>query len=180
MTEITIITGSLPERREMLAECIQSVADQTVSPAAHLINVDWSRRGTVATYNQIGAQVQTEWMMCLADDDLLDPHHLETVSAAVQDPEVDVVSTYCRSTGDGYDGYNQPFSHDLLQKESIVAGTALVRTALWQEIGGLPEGWAHDWFFWRWLSEKGAHFITLPEVTWTYRFHGHNLSREGV
>jgi GT2 family glycosyltransferase len=182
MADITCITGSLPQRREMLDECVDSVRAQTVRPVAHLISVDYNLRGVEATYNQLGAMVQTEWMMCAPDDDLLDPTHLEFVGTyADEHPDIDVISTYCRCTGVGSWGeYNQPFSHDLLQRQCIVAQTALVRTARWQEIGGLPEGKAHDWFFWRWLSEHDAQFITLPEVTWTYRFHGHNLSREGV
>ena len=182
MPDITIITGSLPERHDMLVEMLASVQAQTVPPAAHLIGIDWARRGVVPTYNQLGAQVTTEWMMCFADDDLLDPHHLETVSRYVDEhPDVDVVSTYCRSDGVGsYDGYNQPYTKERLEYRSIIAGWALVRTELWQEAAGFEDGWAHDWWFWRALSRAGKTFWTIPEVTVTYRFHGHNLSREGV
>lgn len=180
LPDITIITGSLPERRVMLGEMLASVEAQTVPPAAHLISVDWRRHGAEQTYNALGKQVETEWMMCFADDDLLDPHHIEIVSNYVDThPDIDVVSTYCRSEGSGfYDGYNQPYSKERLEHRSIIAGWALVRTKLWRD--GLTEGWAHDWWFWRQLSRDGAKFHTIPEVTATYRFHGHNLSREGV
>jgi hypothetical protein len=37
-----------------------------------------------------------------------------------------------------------------------------------------------DWHTWRRLARHGAHFVHVPEVTVTYRFHSDNLTYGGV
>lgn len=175
MTEITVLTASLPERRGMLAENMASVAAQSLPPAAHLIGVDYARRGGAATYNTLLWAVKTPWFCCLDDDDSADPVHLETM-ASVGIDGWDVVYTYCRSEGRTFEQYNRPFSGDEVESNSIVPITALCRTALAEKVGGFPPTWDYDRAFWAALHRAGARFLAVPTVTWTYRYHGANQS----
>lgn len=177
--DVTILTASMPERSGMLGELCASVAAQTVAPRAHLIAVDHPRDGFVATVNRLASQVTTTWLMVMCDDDLLDPHHLATITAAAG--WFDVAYTWCRSTGrDGWTPNAEFDAATLRHRNFIPGGAALVRTSLWQELGGYRKttDWdcAEDWDFWQRALEVGAEFVCEPKVTWTYRFHGQNLS----
>jgi hypothetical protein len=82
---------------------------------------------------------------------------------------------------------NQEFDEDRLRSRNYIPATALVRRSLWQHVGGwLEGGWglgnglrdaelAEDWDFWLRALDARARFLCIPEVTWTYRYHGTNL-----
>lgn len=174
----TVLTASVPKRAGMLAEAMESVAAQTLQPERHLVAVDYARRGGAATYNQLLAQVDTEWFCCLDDDDLLDDNHLETLVDHIC--EHDVVYSYCRSVGGSFDWYNQPFDKERLFTSSPVPITALCRTDLAQKVGGFPLTWDYDRALWQNIHIAGGRFRTVERATWTYRIHGDNLSRGGL
>lgn len=175
---ITVLTASVPKRAAMLADAMASVAAQTLRPERHLVGVDYARRGGARTYNQLLAQVDTEWFCCLDDDDLLDPEHLETLAAWTR--EHDVIYSYCRTTGGKFDWYNQPFDKDRLFSSSPVPITSLCRTELARKVGGFPETWDYDRALWTAIWTAGGVFHTVEEATWTYRLHNDNLSRGGL
>lgn len=166
---VTVLTASLPERGAMLAEAIASVAEQTVLPEAHLISVDHHREGAAHAYNRVLAAVETEWVTFLDDDDLLLPHHIETLMA--NSDGADVVYAWCRSEGHDFRLYNQPFNANLLESRSIVPITAMVRTSLALEVGGMVQEWGYDWRFWRRVCRRTDRIVSVPEVTWVYRRH---------
>lgn len=177
--DVTIITASMPSRIEMLGELCASVRAQTVAPANHLIAVDWRVDGFVATINRLASLVDTRWLMVMCDDDLLDPWHLATITAAAG--WHDIAYTWCRSTGrDGWTP-NAEFDADTLRHTNFIpGGAALIRSDLWRDLGGYRKtaDWnqAEDWDFWIRALEHGAEFVCEPKITWTYRFHGQNLS----
>lgn len=178
---VTVLTATLPERAAMLDENIASITNQTCPPYTHLIKQDGMRKGGAFTYNRLLDYVITDWFCCLDDDDIADPHHLETMMAGVEhDGEsYDVVYTGCRSTGGReYTAYNQEWDLErfLSPGWSIVPITALCRTALARKVGGFPDTWDYDRAFWRELYIHGAKFRYIPEITWDYRFHGRNQS----
>ena len=90
MADVTVITPSMPSRERFLAEAMASVAAQTV-PVAHLIIVD-EGRSVAEKRNALVEAADTEWVAFLDDDDLLDPHHIETLLGH----DADVVIPYCR------------------------------------------------------------------------------------
>lgn len=176
MTDVTILTASIPGRAEDLHRAVLSVAAQTLPPRRHLIGIDIERRGGPATYNQLLDAVDTEWFCCLDDDDLLDPTHLEVLAAAVGDT-VDVAYSWCRTEGRPFSLYNHPFSAEsLCNGGSPVPVTALARTVLARKVGGFPATSSYDRDLWRNIHLAGGIIVHVPEVTWTYRLCGPNLS----
>jgi hypothetical protein len=197
---IAVLTPSLPEREDMLAEAIGSVQAQTTKPSAHLIGIDYSRVGIGRMLNQIASGAEADWLARLDDDDLFHPTHLEVLASASDG--ADVVYSWCdvapRAPDEGTvpvpsvlgpTGWvpNQEFDEDLLRRRNYIPATALIRKTLWEQLGGwrLPgygvgeaprsPAATEDWDFWIRALDAGARFCCVPEVTWTYRYHGANL-----
>jgi glycosyltransferase involved in cell wall biosynthesis len=174
---IAVITPAVPERFEMLREALESVRAQSLPPFLHLVGVDYERAGLSEMLNRLaGAAIAAgaEWVVQLDDDDLLDPAHLETLARHA--PGADVVYSYCRVTGRDWDP-NSPFDPDRLLRENYIPSNALVRASLLADLDGWRSGRGHeDWDLWLRALHAGARFVSVPEVTWTYRFHGANMS----
>ncbi len=184
---ISIVTPSIPERAGMLAELLESVAAQTIPPAAHYVSVDWQHDEQLRQRNRLVGLVRTEWFSPVDDDDLLLPHFVETMYAATGD--ADVVYGYADmgswpETAPHHDTINQPFDKAELQScNYIPGGCALIRTDAFRAVGGYPTSGSNiqhfgDWYLWLALLEAGARFVCVPEITWQYRWHGAN--REAV
>jgi succinoglycan biosynthesis protein ExoO len=154
--------------------------------------------GIGAMLNQLAAGVDAEWLARLDDDDLFKPNHLELLSSGVEN--ADVVYTWCEvvpRAGNGHapalpavlgpDGWipNHDFDASRLRERNYIPATTLIRKSLWEQLGGwLLPGWGigesprepefEDWDFWLRALDAGARFLCIPEVTWTYRYHGEN------
>ncbi len=200
MVTIGVLTPSLPGREDMLAEAMASVQAQTVKPTIHVIGIDHARVGIGRMLNQLARGVDTEWLARLDDDDVFKPNHLEVLSSGAD--QADVVYTWCEVAPRARNGQapavpsvlgpagwipNQEFDAEKLRERNYIPATTLIRKSLWESIGGwsLP-GWgvqdtprepefAEDWDFWLRALDAGARFLCIPEVTWTYRFHGENV-----
>lgn len=178
--EITVVTPSLPERSVLLAECLASVSAQTQPPTAHLVAVDHAYEGPALTRNALLRAVETEWVAFVDDDDLLDPHHLETLAGHADD--ADVVIPYCRFDGPPIPPkfVNQPFDRGRLARHGIFPITVLARTTAVMNAGGFRRRDRYeDWSMWNRMADAGATFAVVPEVTWTYRT-GHGDRRTNV
>jgi GT2 family glycosyltransferase len=173
-----MLTASLPERHVFRDDAIRSVAAQTLAPVAHIVAIDYERVGPGAMLNRMmpaALAAGAEWVAQAADDDLLYPHHLETLYAAAED--ADVIYPYCEVEGRNWSP-NAPFDADRLRRENYIPATTMIRASLCAELGWREEtanGW-EDWDFWLRALDAGARFKCVPEVTWLYRFHGSNLS----
>lgn len=174
MTEITVITATIPGREHMLAEAEASVAAQTLPAKKHLIFKDTQQRGIRYAMNMLWPQVKTPWMQWLADDDLLYPHHLESVAKYTED--ADIIHSWCDVEGrPGFLPNNRAEDCDYW-----LPATALMRTALVREVGGWSlTDWPEDHYFWLKARDHGARFAMHEEPTWLYRFHGTNESWRG-
>jgi hypothetical protein len=175
------MTPSLPERAEFRAECVESVKAQTLKPVAHVVMLDYERLGPAVMLNRMlpaCIAANAEWIAQLADDDLMDSHHLETLVA--HSAEADILYSYCRVTGRGFNP-NSPFDADRLRRENYIPSTTLIRASLCEELGWRDDSayGFEDWDFWLRALDAGARFVCVPEETWTYRFHGSNLSTGG-
>lgn len=178
---ISVITAALPSRSAMLAECVASIAAQTVPPLEHLISVDHARAGSSAMRNAALQAARGEWIAVLDDDDLADPNHLERLLSGSD--EADIVYTFCRVIGKDWNP-NACYDETRLRSMNYIPATALVRTELLRSLGGWRDSAVcpsqlEDWDFWLRALDAGARFVCIPEVTWTYRFHGGNKSTRG-
>lgn len=164
---VTVITPSLPTRPYMLAEAARSVDAQTVRPDAHLVGVDYARAGSAVMRNRLARAALTTWLAFLDDDDLLHPHHLETLLAHGDGADV----IYSRP--DGYDP-TRPFDEAALRAGNFIPVTTLVRASVFHDAGGFPSeapnGW-EDWGLWLAILDRGGRFRHVDQVTWTYRIH---------
>ena len=176
---ILVITPSLPEREAFRSECVASVVAQTLHPVMHVVGVDYERVGVATMLNRLASIAKPagrDWIAQLADDDLMYPHHLETLASRIDD--ADIIYSWCKVTGRGYWNPNSHFDADRLRRENYIPATTLIRTTLIEALGGWREG-VHgfeDWDFWLRALDAGARFACIPTVTWCYRFHSSNAS----
>lgn len=178
---ISVVTASLPTRAGMLAECLTSVAAQTLRPVEHLVGVDHARVGPAQVRTQLLNAAAGDWLAIVDDDDLLYPDHLATLAAGADESGADVVYTYCEVEGRDWSP-NRGFDPDVLRYSNYIPITTLIRTDLARLLGGwrgdAANGW-EDWDFWLRAMDAGARFACVPRVTWRYRFHGGNRTTRG-
>lgn len=174
---LTVVTPSLPSRLALRSECIGSVAGQTVLPTQHVVVLDLNTRGPSVLRNMVARAADTEWVLFLDDDDLLDHDFIETIEPYLVRGN-DVVYTWCRLVGrEDIKGWHVPFNADMLRNANYIPVVAAVRTSLFREVEGFPVGVAYeDWGLWLRLLNAGAQFRCVPQVKWTYRWHGENRS----
>lgn len=170
---------------------LKTVATQTLRADDIIIAVDNDRQGSAITRNRALMKVETRWVAFLDDDDLLMPHHLETLLTHANDTGADVVYPGCRVVNPELGGeiplreewgrFNQLFDPDLLRQKSYIPVTSLVRTSLARlaQFGPPTASDSHydDWgFYVRLLDMYGAIFSHVPEITWVWNHHGKNTS----
>ncbi len=175
---VSVLTPTIHPRRQMLAECRESVISQWTSPGErrfeHLILLDRMRYGCAVTMNKLARAAKGEWLLPLADDDLLLPGCLENLLEATG--EADVV--YPPPVVEG-----EPL-HAFVGEPPVIPSLALIRASLWKTLGGYEEDreQQEDRDFWTRALNHGARFVRYEgPSTWTYRFHKGNKSRnDGV
>ena len=196
---ISVVTPTSGKRPSMLAEAVASVQKQTLRALEHFIVDDGSESvpdmegvtvlrvpqgGPGPARNAAIAVARGEAIALLDDDDLWHPHHLETVWAAMQESDADVVYADCvvQDRRDGYGFAVEDFIGDtILERNFLCLPATLVRTASVRAVGGFPdEPRGQDWSLWKAMHRAGMRFLHVPEVTVTYRFHTDNITYGGV
>lgn len=165
---ISVLTATLPEREGMLAEAVASVKQQG-HEVQHLIGVDHTRRGAGPVLNDLLADAVGEWVMVVDDDDLLLPHHLDTIQPVIESDGWDVIYTLPEVEGGGFFNYERPYDPQMLRRFNMVSHNAAMRTELVRQVGGWAPVKEFDWRMFQALSGIGARFCRLPERTWVYR-----------
>jgi hypothetical protein len=186
---ITVITPSIPERRRLLAQAMESVQVQISPFDAHLIRVQQPPKDVLSLVhissqlNALLSAVDTEWVAPLCDDDVYLPDHVEKIQPYLK-PDADVVYSWAR---DEYDENRVDLSEVppdkvafLLGQRNFIRSTITIRTEVLRRIGG----WAHeyregkfggtgaefeDWDLLIRLARAGARFRCAPFETWIYR-----------
>ncbi len=157
---VSVLTPTVPERAEMLAECRDSVALQ-YDVVEHHVYLDEGFQGCARAMNLLASEAVGKWILPLADDDLLlygcvSQHLLASDGADVVygPPEVEGES-------------EAPFHGE----PPGIPSLALISTNLWRYLGGYDESLEHceDLDFFRRAMEVGAVFRRIPEKTWVYR-----------
>ena len=186
--DVTVITVSMPGREHLLAEATESVRNQVLPPAAHLVRVEppVGEPNPVQLgieRNHLLSDVATTWVACLDDDDLYYQHHLALLMPNATD-DVDVLYSYgvgaCQLNCNTWD---QPEILRHLMGSNFLPYCAWMRMSLLEEAGGYCTGYydvpkrrftetgacAEDWDLWIRLSRLGARFRCVPFATWEYR-----------
>lgn len=173
---IEVITATLPERGRLLAECAESVARQSLAPAAWHIGVDHGREGPATVLNRLAGRVETPWLFRLDDDDVLYRDHFETLKPYLIGNRHDVVYSWCAAEGSlPRRKFQVEFDGDRLAIDNTIPSAAAIRTDLFRALGGYrtdPEEMRtrhEDWDLWLRALEIGARFLCVPIVTWRYR-----------
>lgn len=178
--EIAVLTPTVDTRWSTLIESVATVAGQTRRPAVHSIGYDRDREGGARTLNRLGADLAPwiDYVCVVPDDDLLAMNHLSVCAGILDErPDVDVVSTWCVTTGRPFAGYNvDELDRGMVQRSSCVAHTAMFRAKWIADVGGWQNKAGYDWLFWKDLAAAGAAFHVEPQLTWTYRLDGGNES----
>jgi len=177
MKPITVITPTLSDRVEKLAECKASVQDQTVEFADHIVQIDHDREGPAATRNKLIEKVDTEWVLFLDDDDILYPQYNEAVQPYLDD--FDFVYTWCERDFLGIP--DTDFNPDMLRIGNTIPVTACVKVQMVRDVGGFPlEGVYEDWQLWLKLLDAGAKFMAVRKRLWEYRLSGEGKNAEDL
>jgi glycosyltransferase involved in cell wall biosynthesis len=147
LVDVTVCTPTIPHRSEMLQECMESVRNQTWTPKAHLVAVDFERVGGARMLNQLIDAAKTEWIAPLADDDLFYPQYIEKLLSNAGD--ADMIYPWCEVTGTR-NGWNPNSLLDIerLKKDNYIPATVLIRKSAWEKLGGYPEVVCEDHAMW--------------------------------
>lgn len=163
---ITVITPSLPERADMLAELAADLEAQTYQDFTHLIEVDAAHDGPATVRNRLAKTTDAEWLAFIDDDDRVYPNHLE-VLLEVAESGADVCYTLC----DGFDVPHDCTHCSLHGARNTVPVTTLVRRSMFVKAGGFPSDRYEDFGLWKRILRAGGTFQCDHRVTWQYRIH---------
>lgn len=170
MIDLTVVTATIPERRDLLHELRQCIAGQSVRPK-WLVSTDYHRVGPAKVINDLVDEVDTTWLFRCDDDDLFDADHFKVIAAHLGD-NVDIVYTWPRVDPPGWigeTGLQVIGSPEFLREHNFIASAAAIRTDLWRHLGGYRDVHNEDHDLWVRAMDAGARFCLVPQVTWTYR-----------
>src|SRR4051812_47822520 len=89
--DVTYVVPSIPPRAKLLRRLIHSITLQTLQPASVIVEIDHDHTGAAATRHRALEKVTTPFVAFADDDDILDPHHLETLRATAEEYGADYV-----------------------------------------------------------------------------------------
>lgn len=153
----------------MLVECERSVEAQVNRGWEHLVEIDMERNGCSATMNLLADSAQGEWLLPLADDDLMLPGCVGSLLASSNGTDVVYSPPLVTGNEDRWWFYQAP---------PVIPSFALIRASLWHELGGYDETLTReeDRDLWVRALAAGAMFTRVDEPCWVYRLHGSNKS----
>lgn len=134
----------------------------------HIVMLDAEREGCAGTMNKAAAAAQADWLLPLADDDLLLPGCLRVLLDS--SAGADVVYSPPLVWGEAPEQFCGAPPH--------IPAVALIRRDLWRAGYEHPE--QEDLHHFERMLNEGARFVRADGApTWVYRFHNGNKSRNG-
>jgi glycosyltransferase involved in cell wall biosynthesis len=164
---VSVLTPTIVGREAFLEECMISVNGQTYTNFEHLVKLDSHKRGCAQIMNQLARKARGQWLLPLADDDLLLPAALETLLEA----DGDIIWSPPLVWGND--------SRHFFGEPPEIPSFALIRKSVWEELGGYEESSIReeDRKLWTKALEAGKVFTKVDsDPTWVYRHHGGNKS----
>lgn len=196
--DVLVVIPTIPGREDLLKRAVASIReDVSRVVVVGSIEVDDKGNGPSVTRNRavvrtLESGVNPRWIAFLDDDDEFYPDHLAKMVEHAEETGADVVypwfdlmvGTRLNNGRDPLRAFGKPFDPAELDGRNFIPITALVRTSLFIQVGGLPEpnseAWPfpdnEDWALWLRLRDAGAKFSHLPERTWVWWWHGKNTS----
>lgn len=177
---ITVVTPTIPPRRDLLAQAVDSVRAQVLQPVEMVIETDLEHTGAPATRQRGLERVATDWVAFLDDDDWFMPQHLDHLMQHAVETQADYVYSWFETAPPGSDPFPVTHFTQPYDPASPVATTitVLVRTELALGVGFKPHDDANDrwpgedWRFQMGCQAAGAHITHLVEKTWYWRHWG--------
>jgi glycosyltransferase involved in cell wall biosynthesis len=188
---VTVCIPTIPGRERDLGRAIKSINIQDWRDVETAVFPDHDYRGPAYARNYMVDRARTEWIAFLDDDDYFLPHHISTLVLAAEESGADLVWPWFRVDG-GTDPFPQNRGRQWDREDPhLFPITVLVRRSVIREVGGFDYGVpmedpnepgggrmvnGEDWRLWLRMSEAGARFHHVDEVTWVWRHHGRNSS----
>lgn len=176
---VTVVTPTIPARRELLLEAQASIHAQT-EPCLDLCGIDTEGLGPATVRNRLLQLVPTPYVAFLDDDDLLDPEHVAILLSILETTNASVAYSYCRVTGPAAVEIPRPVDERQVwrrmhQGRNCIPVTVLARTSAIRAGGCFdPADRYEDYALWMRLKRLGHRFALYPHETWTYRMLGEN------
>jgi len=153
------------------------VLTQTTGRWEHLRLLDDARLGCASTMNTLAEEARADWLLPLADDDLILPRCMETLLAHSEDADVVYAPPLVW-------GLPPEATAHFFAEPPYIPSFALINKTLWRQLGGYDHEWnrEEDRRFYIRALDRGARFVRADsEPTWVYRHHGGNKSyHDGV
>lgn len=190
---VTVVITAIPPRRVQLQRAMASVTAQTLFPDAVALAFDNDKRGAPYCRDAALAQVQTEFVAFLDDDDEFYPKHIEALVRTLNETGADMVYPWFDVQG-GLDPFPQfeGLPWDNAEPHQIPV-TFLARTSTMRAVGGFSYGWddidpndpgvdgygnraGEDYALTLRVVESGFRIQHLNERTWRWHHHANNTS----
>lgn len=185
---VTVVIPTIPPRAaSLLDRAVASAARQTL-PVSIIVEADQDRAGSAVTRNRALAKVETEWTVCLDDDDQLMPNAVQVLTEAQKVTGADVVSGGAWLTTPPH---REPVEvpppgwipRETVTARSVLHVSSLIRTELLRKAGGFEFRrdpgtgmMLDDYGAYCRLAERGARFWRVPETVLIWHLHGANTS----
>lgn len=186
---VTIVIPTIPPRSGFLLDRAVSSAEWQTVPTTVIVEEDSGRTGSAATRNRALAKVQTDWVLCLDDDDELMPNAVQVLTEAQAETGADVVSgaAWIPQRAGHAEPVTAPapgwIAPEAVTARSVLHVSSLVRTELARKAGGFSFRrdpgtgmMLDDYGLYCALAEAGAAFWRVPETTLIWNVHGKNTS----
>ncbi len=166
---VSILTPTIDGREDFLEECEASVGAQLFHGWEHVIERDPEYTGCAATMNRAASRAKGDWLLPLADDDLLLPGCLDVLLERADEGDIIYAPPCLNGNEDRFWFFQAP---------PAIPSFALIRRELWNELGGYDESlrYEEDRNLWIKALNAGAKFVRVDEPVWLYRQHSSNKS----